>query len=69
MYSFVVGFFLQTLTADVKMLSGTAIGIYLASAPTYGLSVGTFWIIFSNVFLGKDFIRPLRSFQVCYFTA
>ncbi|XP_062621565.1 tRNA (32-2'-O)-methyltransferase regulator THADA-like [Saccostrea cucullata] len=43
----------EALSADVKMLSGTAIGIFLASAPTNNLSVGTFWTVFSNIFQGS----------------
>ncbi|XP_061173032.1 tRNA (32-2'-O)-methyltransferase regulator THADA-like [Saccostrea echinata] len=43
----------EILSADVKMLSGTASGIFLASAPTNNLSVGTFWTVFSNIFQGS----------------
>lgn len=50
---------IQTLTADVKMLSGTAIGIYLASAPTEHTSIRTFWTVFSNVFQGSTVLSLL----------
>nr|XP_022333463.1 thyroid adenoma-associated protein homolog [Crassostrea virginica]XP_022333464.1 thyroid adenoma-associated protein homolog [Crassostrea virginica] len=52
---------IETLTADVKMLSGTAIGIYLASAPTEHTSIRTFWTVFSNVFQGS--ISHVSSFD------
>lgn len=35
------------------MLSGTAIGIFFASAPTNHLSIRKFWTAFSNIFQGK----------------
>uniref|UniRef100_K1PGZ0 Thyroid adenoma-associated protein n=1 Tax=Magallana gigas TaxID=29159 RepID=K1PGZ0_MAGGI len=43
----------ETLSADVKMLSGTAIGIFFASAPTNHLSIRKFWTAFSNIFQGS----------------
>lgn len=35
------------------MLSGTAIGIFFASAPTNHMSIRKFWTAFSNIFQGK----------------
>lgn len=44
------------------MLSGTAIGIFFASAPTNHLSIRKFWTAFSNIFQGKYY-----NTTQCYF--
>lgn len=47
------------------MLSGTAIGIFFASAPTNHLSIRKFWTAFSNIFQGKYYNTTQCFFCWC----